>query len=199
MAIASLIDSTKEPRSFSIGPIKFQIVDFVINSGATSGTIQADRLSELMHLVIPGEVYHSAAPTYSSNIATLAFTVKAETASSETIDGILYTAVANLGAGGDAISVELVDGTGDDVPVTPGNEVVVVTGNAIVVRIDPTAITGSTRDQVKAAVLASSAALALLTPSTVTSGSTVAAVTAATPLAGGVTGGARGTAICIGK
>lgn len=197
MAIASLTDSTKEPRSWSVGPIKFQLVDFVINSGATSGTITADRLKDLYHIIIPGEVYHSAAPTYSSNIATLAFTVATETAASRVIDGITYTAVANLGASGNNITIQEVDGTGDIPAVTNGTETVFVTDNAIVVHIDPTAVTGSTRTNVRIAVNASAAAAALVTATG--TDATVASVTAATPLQNGVTGGARGSALCIGR
>ncbi len=199
MAIASVTDSASQPQSFSVGPVKFQLVDFVINSGATSGTVTADKLDKLFHILIPGEVYHSAAPTYADNVATLAFVVKAETAASRTIDGVLYTAVANLGAAGNSITIQEVDGTGDDVPVTKGNEVVTVSGADIVVRIDPTVVIGSARNDVKAAVIASAAASALVVPSTVTSGTTVAVVTAATPLQSGVTGGARGSALCIGR
>lgn len=188
-----------EPRSISHGPVKMQFVTLTAVSGATAGTVTADRLKEMYHILVPGLKSHTAAPTFSSNVATLAFTVPAETAASRTIDGILYTAVANLGASGNNITIRLVDGSGDQVPVTDGNEVVTVSGNAITIRIDPTAVTGSTRDHVKAAVLLSSAALALVTPSTVTSGSTVASVTSATALQSGVTGGYIGNALCIGR
>lgn len=195
MAI-TITDSTAEPRSFSVGPTKIQLVTFLANSGATSGTVTADALARIDHILLPGDLKHSAAPTFSGQVATLAFVVPDETKASETIDGILYTAVANLGHLGNNITVQLVDGTGDDVPVTAGNEVVQVSGTAIVVRIDPTAVTGSTRTQVRTAVNASTAAAALVVASGTSA--TVAAVTAATPLAGGITGGSRGTAICIG-
>lgn len=198
MSIAAS-EASYEPASVSIGPVKIQTLEVVINSGATSGTVTASRLKDLYHILIPGIKSYTAAPTYSGNVATLAFTVPAETAASRTIDGVLYTAVANLGIAGNSITIAEVDGTGDTPAVTKGNETVFVVGQAITVHIDPTAVTGSARDDVKAAVIASSAASALVTPSTVTSGTTVAAVTAPTALQNGVSGGCRCTAICIGR
>jgi hypothetical protein len=195
----TVTDMAFEPRSISQGPKKFQFVTVQALSGATSGTVTADRLNVIEHIVLPGIKSHTAAPTFSGNVATLAFTVPAETAASRTIDGVLYTAVANLGAGGNSVTIQIVDGTGDVPAVTKGNETVAVSGTAIVVHIDPTAVTGSARNDVKAAVIASAAASALVTPSTVTSGTTVAAVTAATALQNGVTGGYIGNAICIGR
>lgn len=192
-------EASYEPRSISLGPTKLQLVELTIATGQTSGTVTATRLKELYHIVIPGIKSQTSAPTYATNVATLAFTVPAETAASRTIDGVLYTAVAGLGAAGNNITLALVDGTGDTIPVTKGNETVFVTGNAVSVHIDPTAVIGSARDDVKAAVLASVAASALLIPSTVTAGTTVATVTTATALQGGINGGFRGTAICLGR
>ncbi len=198
MAITTT-DMVFEPRSISTGTRKFQFVNVVINGGQTSGTITADRLNTLSHIILPGIKSHTAAPTYSGNVATLAVTVPAETAASRTIDGILYTAVANAGAAGNSYKIQEVDGTGDTIPVTKGNETVFVIGTTVVVHIDPTAISGSARNDVKAAIIASAAASALVVPSTVTSGTTVAVVTAATPLQNGVSGGYRGNALCIGR
>lgn len=198
MAI-TVSEAAFEPKSVSLGPIKIQIVEIVANGGSTSGTATATRLKDLFHIIVPGIRSHTAAPTFSGNVATLAFTVPAETAASGTIDGILYTAPANLGSSGNSVTIRLVDGTGDAIPVTKGNEVVQVLGSAITIRIDPTAVTGSARNDVKTAVLASAAALALAVPSTVTSGATVATVTSATALTGGIGGGFRGSAICIGR
>lgn len=191
-------DSTKEPRSFSIGPTKIQLVDYVINSGETSGTITADHMSRMDHILMGASLPKmTAAPTFATNVATLAVTVPTETAATATIDGILYTAAANQGAAGNSTTVQLVDGTADLPPVTNGTETVFVTGQHIVVHIDPTAVTGSTRTNVRIAVNANASAAALVVASGTSA--TVATVTAATPLTGGVTGGARGTAICIGE
>lgn len=199
MAIASVSEAAFEPRSISTGPTKIQLVEVVINSGSTSGTVTATRLKELFHILIPGISSHTAAPTFATNVATLAFTVPAETKASRTIDGILYTAVADAGVAGNSYKIQIVDGTGDTPAVTKGTETVAVSGTTVVVHIDPTAVTGSARNDVKTAVLASAAASALLIPSTVTAGTTVAAVTAATPLQNGVSGGCRCSAICIGR
>lgn len=189
-------DSGLEPRSSSIGPLKRQIVKLTALSGDTSGTVTADCLYRMVAIVAPSAMKFTAAPTYATNVATLAFTVPTETAASASINGITYTAKANLGASGNNVTVQLVDGTGDVPAVTNGNETVFVTGSAIVVHIDPTAVTGSTRTNVRIAVNANAAAAALVTGAGTSA--TVAAVTAATHLTGGITGGIACDALCLG-
>jgi hypothetical protein len=198
----STSNSTKEARAFSIGPWKMQILDFVANSGATSGTVTADGLKELNHIFTGGggALKQSAAATFSGNVATLAFSVPAETKASLVQDNLTYTAVANLGASGNSLTIAIVDGTGDDTPVTEGNEVVEVSGTDITVRIDPTVLIGSTKQDVVDALTASAEASALITSSVATGHETdVASVEVQTNLASGVTGGARGSLICIGR
>ncbi len=190
--------SEKFPQAFSLGDgIKAQIMDYRALSGSTAGTVTASELKTVVAIMLDGQIKQTAAESFSGNVATLAFVVPAETAASATIDGILYTAVADLGQDANSITVQLVDGTGDTPPVVAGSETVAVSGTSIVVHIDPTAVTGSTRTQVRAAVNLSAAAAALVVASG--SSATVAAVTAATPLTGGVTGGSRGTLICLGQ
>ncbi len=183
-----------EPKAVATGPVQLQLVELVINSGATSGTVTAARLKDIYHIIVPGIQKHTAAPTYATNVATLAFTVPAETAAAQTIDGILYTAVADLGVAGNSITIRIVDGG-----APASTPTVTVSETAITITADATAITGTPRSAVKTAVLASAPASALVIPSTVTSGTTVVTVTSATPLIGGVSGGFRGTAICIGR
>ncbi len=72
MAFAAT-DSTAEPRAFSLGPVNMQIFTWSAASGDTSGTITADRLHSVSHVIIDGGLVMSAAPTYSSNAVTLAF------------------------------------------------------------------------------------------------------------------------------
>lgn len=62
-----------EPRSFSIGPWKEQVLTYTALSGDTSGTVTAASLKEIVAIVIDGGLRHSAAPTFSGNVATLAF------------------------------------------------------------------------------------------------------------------------------
>lgn len=70
----SASNSTKEPRSFSIGPLKIQIMDWTAVSGDTSGTVTADGLSDAQHIILSGgPLTLTAAPTFSSNVVTLAF------------------------------------------------------------------------------------------------------------------------------
>lgn len=66
--------STSEPRSFSIGPWKMQIFTITAVSGDTSGTITASALSQAVHVILDGKFVHTAAPTFSGNVVTLAFT-----------------------------------------------------------------------------------------------------------------------------
>lgn len=188
MAVASVREAAYEPKSISVGPVRIQLVELVINSGASSGTVTASRLKDLFNIIIPGIKSQTAAPTFSGNIATLAFTVPTETAASVVKGGVTYTAVANLGSAGNSITVAYTGGA------TAGAEVVTVVGSAISVQIENGV---STITQVRTAVNASAAAAALVV-ATGTSATVVATATA-TSLAGGVSGGFRNTAICIGR
>lgn len=62
---------TNEPRSFSIGPVKIQILTFTCESGDTSGTVTADALSSVDSLSVPG--LGVSAISISGNVATLTF------------------------------------------------------------------------------------------------------------------------------
>lgn len=66
--------STKESRSFSGGPVKYQYFTWTTVSGDTSGTVTADHLGVIFHIVLDGGLAYTAAPTFSGNVATLAFT-----------------------------------------------------------------------------------------------------------------------------
>src|SRR5579872_3306676 len=125
----SLTDSTAQPASFSVGTRKIQLVDITALSGATSGTVTADKLRVLEQVIMPSAMVFTAAKTYSGNVATLAFTVPAETAASKVTQGLTLTAVANLGASGNSITIAFTGGG------TAGSEVVTVTGQAISVQI----------------------------------------------------------------
>jgi hypothetical protein len=76
-AAASL---TAEPRSFSIGPWKEQIMTYSVASGDTSGTVTADSLTEIVAIIVDGVCgVATAAPTFAGNVATLAFVNPAAT------------------------------------------------------------------------------------------------------------------------
>ncbi len=107
------------------------------------------------------------------------FAMVQEVKASLIVQDLTYTADA-FGVGGNSITIQYV---GDGVA---GAETVNVTGSAIVVHMDPTAISGSTATQIKTAVDASVAAAALVDVSVSGTGSNVQAVAAATPLAGGI-------------
>jgi len=68
----SASNSSLEPRSFSIGPIKQQILNFSIASGDVAGTITADALSSVGQVIVSG-IELTAAPTFAGNVITLAF------------------------------------------------------------------------------------------------------------------------------
>lgn len=184
-------NSLAEPRAFSIGPLKMQIMNYRALSGSTSGTVTADQLSSMSHiLLLGGRIRHTALPTFSGNVATLAFVVQAETAASLVVQDLTYTAVADLGQDGNSITIAYAAGG------TAGAEAVTVVGNAISVSIEDGV---STATQVKAAIDASAAALALISVAVSGTGSNAQAAAVATALAGGVSGGGRGTLICIGR
>lgn len=65
--------STSEPRGFSVGPQKMQVMTWTAISGDTSGTVTADKLSSVSHILIDGGLVLNAAPTYATNVITLAF------------------------------------------------------------------------------------------------------------------------------
>jgi len=66
--------STKEPRSFSIGPYKIQFLTYTAASGDVAGTITADALTTAEFVIIPGLEQHTTAPVYSGNTVALVFT-----------------------------------------------------------------------------------------------------------------------------
>lgn len=60
--------------AFSIGPKKIQYFTYSVASGDTSGTITCTGLSNVELVVLDGACgVGTAAPTFSSNVATLAF------------------------------------------------------------------------------------------------------------------------------
>ena len=68
----------KEPRAFSIGPLKMQLMNFTAASADTSGTVTASNLSSIEQIHVVGLTL-TAAPTLSGNTATLAFVDPAAT------------------------------------------------------------------------------------------------------------------------
>lgn len=78
MAFAA-VNSTKEPRSFSIGPLKVQLMTYSATTGDVSGTVTADALKELHHVIIDGRIVQTGAASISGNVATLAFVNPAAT------------------------------------------------------------------------------------------------------------------------
>lgn len=71
--------STTEPRAFSIGPWKVQIFTYTMASGDTSGTITATGLTNAFHVFIDGKIAHTTAPSFATNVVTLAFADPAAT------------------------------------------------------------------------------------------------------------------------
>lgn len=72
--------STKEPRAFSIGPLKVQVMTYSAASADVSGTVTATGLKEIMHVIVDGACgIATTAPTFSGNVATLAFADPAAT------------------------------------------------------------------------------------------------------------------------
>ena len=79
MAFASTLLSA-EPRAFSVGPLKIEIHTYSVASGDTTGTVTATNLSSISAIMIDGVAgVATAAPTFSANVATLAFVNPAAT------------------------------------------------------------------------------------------------------------------------
>lgn len=68
-----------EPRAFSAGPYKMQLMTFSVASGDTSGTITCDSLYRADQVYLSGGLTLTALPTYSGNAVTLAFVNPAAT------------------------------------------------------------------------------------------------------------------------
>ena len=71
--------STKESRSFSIGPYKVQLFTWSAASADVSGTVTATQLTSVDHIIMDGGLVHTAAPSVSGNVVTLAFNDPAAT------------------------------------------------------------------------------------------------------------------------
>ncbi len=71
---------TAEPRAFSVGPLKMQLMTYSVASGDTSGTVTADALTEITHIMVDGVcAVASTAASFSGNVATLTFVNPAAT------------------------------------------------------------------------------------------------------------------------
>lgn len=67
-----------EGRAYSVGPQKIQMKTFTAASADVSGTVTFEGLSRIDFVIVSGLV-QSAAPTFSGNVATLAFVDPAAT------------------------------------------------------------------------------------------------------------------------
>ncbi len=68
-----------EPRAFSIGPYKIQLMTWSVASADVSGSITADSLSRVDAIYLSGGLTLTAAPTFATNVATIAFVDPAAT------------------------------------------------------------------------------------------------------------------------
>lgn len=188
--------SVSHPAAFSIGDgLKAQLMTYRALSGATDGTVTADELKTVVAVLLDGQIKMTSAESYLGNVATLAFAVPAETAASRTLQSALtFTAVADLGQDGNSITITFVE----DGELSPGQEIVSVSGTAITITVPTSA--ASTATDVKTAYDLSAEANALATVAVV-GGHETDGISGATALAlqNGVTGGARGSLICLGR
>lgn len=160
-------------------------------TAVTAGADGNDISLELLDTGVPSQALeiNVVADAISVNLE-----LDAGTASELEEQDLTYTAV-DVGVAGDSITIQYI---GDG---ASGSETVDVTTTHIVVHMDPTAVTGSSADDILAAIEASVPASALVSVAVTGTGVTVQAVVAETPLAGGVdpaivtTGNALKTAI----
>lgn len=71
-------NNASEARSFSIGPLKVQLMKYTAASADVSGTVTADRLTTIMGIIVDG-LQQTTAASFSGNVATLAFVDPAAT------------------------------------------------------------------------------------------------------------------------
>lgn len=69
----SASELSSEPRSYSIGPLKEQILSYSAASGDTSGTATAARLSSVMAVKAISGPLAAAAVSISGNVVSLTF------------------------------------------------------------------------------------------------------------------------------
>lgn len=74
MSVGVSVASTKEPRTFSIGPLKVQIFTYAAVSGDTTMTATATSMTSVFHGFLTGGFVETSATTYSTNVATFTFT-----------------------------------------------------------------------------------------------------------------------------
>lgn len=72
MAFAATISSQENRKVALGGPLKSEIYTYSAASGDLSGTITSKNLHTIYHVIIDGLV-STAAPSFSGNVATLAF------------------------------------------------------------------------------------------------------------------------------
>lgn len=66
-------------RAWSLGPVKVQVMTWSVASADVAGTITATGLTTIYQVVMSGGLSLTSAPTYSGNVATLAFADPAAT------------------------------------------------------------------------------------------------------------------------
>ncbi len=187
-----------ENRAFGVGPVKMQLVDFVLDAESTTGTVQADNLKEISHIIIP-EVFHTAAPTYSGNTATLAFEeLPSETSASALFNTTHVYANSEQGSSGNDYIIVFIDDAMAD-PFTISAD-----GKTITLNITGVTDTNSWQTYLDNTGLSfvdvpGQVGAAPSTPGVYFEYDGNPVVTAATNLSGGLDGGAFGTAICVGK
>ena len=72
-----LVAGAAGTNSFSIGPLKLQILTYTLLSTDTSATVTFDKLNNVYAVLSDGGFTQSAAATFATNVATLAFTTAA--------------------------------------------------------------------------------------------------------------------------
>lgn len=65
--------SETEPRGWSLGTLKLQVLTYTASSGDTSGTLLACSVSRIMHIFSDGSLRLTSAPVISGSTATIAF------------------------------------------------------------------------------------------------------------------------------
>lgn len=189
MSITAIPPTTGEARPFKMGNLDAQLIDVTAYSGSTSGTLKATGIATLYHVILPSGMTQTTAPSYSGNTATLAFTVPAETIATAVIQDLTWSAAANRGAFPNGASVDYID---DE---QSGTEYILFDEGQIVCHIQSGVTTAT---ELKAVADATPGLSTYWTVAVSGTGSN-AQSTDSGLFAGGVSGGAFGTALCLGR
>lgn len=74
VGVATALSAGTQPTTFSLGPVKVQLMNYSAASGDTTMTATADTMTTVFYAVLTGGFVETTATTYATNVATFTFT-----------------------------------------------------------------------------------------------------------------------------